>query len=754
MARYNGTNGNDTFQLSSTSLSGSTVTAGSGYDTLKISNTGALNFTSAAYRTLTGVDALDFSAHSSGTLTVQLSSSMINQSDNGQITIVSGAGGIDLLKAGTVGGTVFVAGTGNVHLDNATNNVVSLKDGAIAHVMGGSGADTITASATGSLLDGGAGNDTLNAGAGSDTVYFGTGDRADLVQSFNVTQDSVSLQDAGLTHMSQITARLTDGPQGAILDLGNGDTLTFKGVNAASLTADNFKGIAAGAPTIHIAPGTTAAELNAIIKGAGAGATIILDDGHHVFDRSIIIDNDGVTFKGQSESGTVIEFAFPAGVGGHGIEVVGGAKSYLDVTSTDITKGATAITMFDTHGLKAGDTIWLGQPNDDAYLAEHGWSGIDPTKSAGNPFREFIAEIDHVDGNTVFLKSGVPFDMTAGLTQVRSIDLLHNITLSDFTVTFNLGEPNDYNFINAHPEFDTTAAVYVQGTQGANLAHLSVLNAASIAFDIHDSINATADDLFADGTHNKGTDGNGYGLQIYETFDSTFTNLEIFNMRHSVLFSAWDAEAGNYVHVLNTNRDINFHGSEDLNNTVIVDRSVMTYDASQNTGVGTGFWPIVGDGGTVHAVTDIFGNNTVKFGYAVGSDAIDTIFGVDTGAYLNGKNGQDKLFGGAGSDVLVGGLNKDTMSGGGGSDLFLFRQGDNYDTIKDFTTGPAGDKLVITGAATVDAFNDLTLTQNGNDVYVRYGANSTIILENHQVAEISASNFIFDPTGSQYGHLL
>jgi len=243
-------------------------------------------------------------------------------------------------------------------------------------------------------------------------------------------------------------------------------------------------------------------------------------------------------------------------------------------------------------------------------------------------------------------------------------------------------------------------------------------------------------------------------LQIYETFGGRFTSLEIFNTRHAVLFSAWDAEVGNYVHVRDTNRDINFHGSADIENTVIVDRAVLAYDQSQNQGVGNGYWPIVGDGGSVHARTDIFGPNTVKFGWAVGFDAGERIDGVDTGAYLNGRNGQDTLNGGAQSDILVGGLNKDTLTGGAGSDVFLFRVGDNYDTITDLEVGPGGDRIVLSGTASLDAFSDLTLTQSGADVTVRYGANATLIIKDHTVAELTLEMFIFDPTGTNWGHLL
>jgi hypothetical protein len=123
MARYNGTSGHDTFILGMSQLSGSTVTGGAGSDTIKISNTGAFTFSTASYRTLSGIDVLDFSAHTSGRLDVRLSASMLQQSDAGQITIVSGAGGIDALRASSsLGGTVLVAGSGDVYLDTATSN--------------------------------------------------------------------------------------------------------------------------------------------------------------------------------------------------------------------------------------------------------------------------------------------------------------------------------------------------------------------------------------------------------------------------------------------------------------------------------------------------------------------------------------------------------------------------------------------------------------------------------------------------------
>lgn len=755
--RYKGTSANDFFNLTPARLAAAAVTGGAGYDTIKIATTSNFTFSQTSFQALAGVDALDFTAATGAWTAVLLSQSLLDQSDARVLTIVSGSSGIDLLSASAaLDGTVRIAGTGLVQLDGSIDNEVSIADGASVTVRGGAGNDTIHAGATGTLLDGGAGNDLLFAGVGADHIVFQSGYGADQVAGFATAHDVIDLAGSGLLYLADVTSHLTDTANGAVLDLGNGTSLTLLGVSAGSLTAGNFGGVLLAPPTIHIAVGTTAAALNAIIASAPDGATIILDEGRHVFDDTIVIARDHLTLKGASETGTILEFAFAAGNEGNSIEVTGDSRTLLETLAGPLARGATSLQMADASHLTAGDTIYLSQANTQAYLDANGWSNVAWSDAVDHPFREQIVEVDHVSGKTVFLKSPLAYDMDAGAAQVYEIELLHGIHLSDLTVTTNLGTANAYNFINALPAFEGTAAIRLDGTYGATLERISVRDAASHSFDIRSSLNVAADDLSVDGAHNKGTDGNGYGLQIYETFDSSFTNLEIFNTRHAVLFSSWNAETGNEVHVIDTNRDVNFHGSPDRDNTVVVEHDALAYDPSQNQGDGNGYWPIVGPGGAMHAKTDIYGPNIVKFGAATGSDAAETIYGTDNGAYLNGKGGQDRLIGGAGNDTIVGGTNKDVMTGGAGADTYVMRVGDNYDTITDFQLGTGGDRLAFTGTSTLDGVEDLSFTQSGNDVWVRYGSNATVILQNHTVAEVVASpqSFAFDPTGAELGWLM
>lgn len=502
------------------------------------------------------------------------------------------------------------------------------------------------------------------------------------------------------------------------------------------------------AETIMISTSVTAAALNAMIASASAGTTFILENGVHEFDAPISITRSGIALRGESETGTQLHFSLPPGQEATDIQITGGTKTYVSTAATAIAAGATSITVGDASTLHAGDSVYLYQPNTADYLAANGWTNVTMTDAAGHPFREFIAEIDHIEGNQVFLKSPVPFAMDATETRVFAIDMLHNVQLSDFTVTNNLPAANPFDFVNPLPAYDSMSAIQFTGTSGASLSHVSVLNAASNGVSITSSIGFTGQDILVDGAVNKGGDGNGYGILLSETFNSNFSGLDLYNGRHAFILSAWNAETGNTVQIDHTNRDINFHGSPDRGNTITVDHAVMQYNPSQNTSGLNDIWALVSHGGKNHPYTDIFATNQVQFHFAVGASAADTIYGTSANDYLNGGGGADKIYGGAGDDYIVGGLKRDVLTGGAGHDTFLFKMGDDLDKITDFTFGVGGDTIIFAGNAKVTSMANLVFTQTGADLYVKYGVNSTVILQNHTLADVNASNFEFDPTGT------
>jgi Ca2+-binding RTX toxin-like protein len=504
------------------------------------------------------------------------------------------------------------------------------------------------------------------------------------------------------------------------------------------------------ATEIMISTSVTAAVLNALIASADPGTTFILENGIHNFDEPLIIARSDVTLKGQSETGTNLHFSFAAGAETSDIQVIGGAKTYVSATAAAIKVGQTSITLSSVAGLQAGDSIYLYQSNTAEYLAANGWTNVTMAEAANKPFREYIAQIDHIEGNKVFLTSGVPFAMDAGLAKVFTIDMLKGVALSDFTVTNDLPPANPYDFVNPLPAYDSTSAIQITGTLGGSVSNISILNAASNGISLTSSTNFTGHNILVDGAVNKGGEGNGYGIVVSEAFNNNFDGLDLVNGRHGFIFSAWNAETGNKVQINNTNRDINFHGSPDSGNLITVDRAVLDYNAALDTSGFSDVWSIVSHGGTNHAYTNIYGKNGVEFHYAVGASNVDDMRGTAGNDYLNGKGGADRINGGLGDDFIVGGLKRDVMTGGAGHDTFLLKMGDDLDKITDFTFGAGGDRLIFSGNSAVTSMANLKFTQTGADLYIKYGLNSTVILQNHTMADLQAGNFEFDASGQTY----
>jgi Ca2+-binding RTX toxin-like protein len=433
------------------------------------------------------------------------------------------------------------------------------------------------------------------------------------------------------------------------------------------------------------------------------------------------------------------------GVGGNFITVGEGAKTYLGTTALDAAAGASGITLKDAAALQVGEVIYLYQPNTADYLLANGWNNVTMEEAASRPFREFITTVTAIDGNGVTLADPLPYDFAATETRAFTMDVLANVVLKDFTVTSVLGTADAHAFTNTLPGFDGASAITAQGTIGLTLLNLTITDSPSTALSLQSSIHAAVTDVVISGSHNKGSDGNGYGVLLSEAFNNDFSGLSITDMRHAVVFSAWNAETGNSIGVADTNRDVNFHGSPDVGNVVTVTNAILDYDITVDPSV----WSLVSGGGTNHAATDI-ASNAVRFFHGEGSGNVDTIHGADGGSYLNGHGSNDVLVGGNGDDMIVGGLRRDLLTGGDGADTFLFKMGDDLDTITDMDFSAGGDRIVIMGNVAVDGFEDLVFTQDGADLRVRYGSNSTIILKDTLRADVDAAHFVFDPQSSQF----
>jgi Ca2+-binding RTX toxin-like protein len=124
-------------------------------------------------------------------------------------------------------GKADISGTGNngdnTLVGNAGKNVLT----------GGSGADT---------LRGGKGNDILIGGADADIFMFVKGSGVDTVKDFEDGTDIIGVSKfSGITDYAALQSHISDHGKHVWIDLGGGDKMVIKNIDAAALDAADFQ---------------------------------------------------------------------------------------------------------------------------------------------------------------------------------------------------------------------------------------------------------------------------------------------------------------------------------------------------------------------------------------------------------------------------------------------------------------------------------------------------------------------------------
>ncbi|MEO1139576.1 MAG: hypothetical protein AAFW87_08975 [Pseudomonadota bacterium] len=137
-----------------------------------------------------------------------------------------------------------------------------------------------------------------------------------------------------------------------------------------------------------------------------------------------------------------------------------------------------------------------------------------------------------------------------------------------------------------------------------------------------------------------------------------------------------------------------------------------------------------------------------------GGGGRDTIWGGAGDDRFYAQGGKDVLDGGAGNDVMSGGSGLDTLIGGEGNDTmwgdlegdrFVFDDGHGHDQIKDFDAHSVQELLDFSQLSTLNGTSDVlaVASQQGADVVIVTGANSSIRLENVNLSDLDAADFLF-----------
>jgi Ca2+-binding RTX toxin-like protein len=510
----------------------------------------------------------------------------------------------------------------------------------------------------------------------------------------------------------------------------------------------------------------TTKNLENLINTAKDSSTIQFEAGKYILTEQVDVWRGNITLKGAGEHETVFESHFSYTQPQHTF-MFASDTSVSTALKDNITAGAKTITVQDSSIFHVGDEIRVTQSNDAAFLHQ-----AIPDSLASDPYiesavkyainasgtlygdieyethdvatknlRTSLTEIERIEGNTLYLKDSVAFDMAGGVAQVQKVDSLDNIHLSDFTVQTNLPASDPGSMVSPFPQAADSDAIGFYYARGADISNISILNPVSHGLEVAHSYDMKVDNVTIIGAIDKGDEGPGYGLNLDETQHSTFTNMTILDTRHAVVFSSWAAEIDNIIQITQTNRDINFHGGPDSGNVVTVDQIIINnYTESAGGNIIQAFW-------TMHPYTDI-SQNTTKVTYGVALEGNDIIFGTDYGSYLRGGAGNDILIGGAGNDVLIGDTQSDTFTGGKGADYFVFSNeqagwGGN-DTVTDFNA-VEGDKLVFfnTGKTLTSANVHIVASGADTKVYVD-GLDSVALLKNTTTAQVHLSDIVLN----------
>ncbi|MEY1557986.1 beta strand repeat-containing protein [Yoonia sp. R2331] len=609
---------------------------------------------------------------------------------------ISGRNGHDILTGGAGGDTIY-AGEGHDRAwGGAGDDFVQLGDGNDSFfgtalgtgagqdtVYGGAGADELYGGGFDDILDGGADEDTILAAAGNDVLIGGTG--ADSLNG-GTGIDTLDYSDVGLSVRIDLGA--ADGIHG-LTGAAEGDRIVNVETLLGSAQDDDLSG-----------------DDNAnTFYGRGGADDLFGSDGQDALFGGNGIDTlhggDGADWlSGDAAADTII--------GGNGNDTVSYASSNAAVSinlTTNTASGghATGDVLQDiesAEGSAFADTL-IGTDGDNTLWGLGGGDvisgglGLDTVDYAGS-----------LAGVTIDL-SATTITASGGHANGDTLTSIESLKGTDYSDDF-MGNV-DVNVLEGRDGDDV-----LNGREGEDTLYGQLGNDTLSGGNGNDYLHAGIGDDFLYGGADTGNDFlvGGRGADAINGGDG----IDTADYSESADGVTIDLSQASVIGVGGEAAGDTLTGIENLNGSETADH-------------------LTGGTGT-NVIDGLAGHDTL-----FGRWGNDTLYGRLGGDTLDGGFGNDVLDGGHGDDRIIGGADdgNDVMTGGVDSDTFVFADvtdlGD--DIITDFTVGK--DKIEMAGVT----FADLTIsTVNGNDVQVAWN-NSTLILEDVDLSDISNNDFVF-----------
>ena len=580
-------------------------------------------------------------------------------------------------------------------------------------LTGGAGDDTLIGGAGNDTLTGGAGDDTLTGGAGNDTFVFGPGFGNDTITDFNPDEDTLDTSALEALPGFEMPSAVRNGAD-TVLDFGAQGHLTLKG------------NVTNGNENDNTVDGTTR---NDLIYGHGGDDTLNGGAGHDTLYGDV--DHESVTPGDDTLNGGAGDDTLYGGAGDD--TLYGGAGD-------------------DTLTGGEGDDTLTGGEGDDTFVFGPGFGN--------DTITDFNPDEDTLDTSALEALAG--FEMPSAVRQGAD-------TVLDFGVEGHLTFQNTgVGRVNAYfLRGDDT----IDGTAGDD-----TLN----GYAGDDTLNGYAgDDTLTGGDGNDtltGGDGSdtfifrsGFGRDVITDFNMDDDALDLGSLEDELYGDDFFQNGADAVldfgssigHLTLKNTDAErvngllhskpLSGSED--------DDTLTGGAGRDFVNGKGGDDTIYGGPGRDALWGGEGNDTIYGGQ--GNDQIDgqagddMLYGGQGDDTLIGHAGDDALTGGTGDDTLVGGPGDDTLTGGAGDDSFFYRLTTAFgrDIITDFTDGQ--DRIELQDPVGIQNYVGKTLVfamQVGDDVQIDVshrgtqsadGAGGTIVLEDFDIADLDASDFVF-----------
>jgi Ca2+-binding RTX toxin-like protein len=660
--------------------------------------------------------------------------------------VINALGGNDIIDA-----SALDAGVVGLTVDAGAGNDTIIGSGGADTLIGGDGNDVVT---------GGRGDDLALLGAGNDQFIWNPGDGSDTVEGQGGA-DTLVFNGANVSERIDISAngprvRFTRDVANVTMDLNGTETIRFSALGGAdTITINDLTGTDTTLVALDLAGsggGGDGAADNVIVNGtAGAdavkigfssGAVTVNGLAAQVTIAHADAGLDTLTVNGLAGDDMIDASALPAGK----INLVlnGGAGTDLIIGSagSDFVTGGTGN---DVALLGAGDDTFVWNPGDGSDTIE-GQAGTDTLLFNGANVAEKI-DISANGGRVLLTR-----DVANIIMDVNGVEHLQfnakggadTITVNDLSGTDLNQIAIDLGAVSGAPGGDGAAdAIVINATNGDDVISVSDVNGVITVSGLAATVTITnfdaTDRLVINGLGGDDViEATGLTAAIQLTEDGgDGADVLIGSVGNDTLLGG----AGDDVLLGGGGQDVLDGGPG--NNVIIANAAATASLAPTAADTPVQFSGTTGDD-TIDVgrlAAGLNGNHTVVVNGLAGSDVIDA-------SQLPASGLRFILNGGAGNDVLRGSAGDDMLIGGAGGDRFVFSGSNGTDTVADFHSGL--DQILITGyGAALDSFDDLAgqIAQVGADVRIDLGAKfagaGTIVLQNTQLASLSAGDFAF-----------